>query len=371
MKNIQKNKMGKYRYYFNYEGKRYQGSWCNSLALAREQLFEAQAKVCKDGFIDNKQITFRQVHDWFMERHTGQIEGSTHKKELDDLKNHVLPKFGDYPIASITVDYCQSVYDEWASDLVGHKKLRGYVSRVFKEAMRRDIISRNPFDLVQQPLRYKKPSPKDFLEKDELIEFNSVAHETLPLKKYLMVRVLEKTGARRGEVVGLRWSSIDFKHNTITINKSVKTGVGNKLYLGKTKNDSSCRTVEVDTETIELLAKWKKQQALRIRTSNLRVKRDSEQMIFENAYNSLMYPQKVYNVVKEVLNKTTITKDIGPHSFRHTWSTLAINGGMDISKVSAQLGHASSRTTLDNYTHLTEESRSKTMKEFEAITGNW
>lgn len=361
MKNIQKNKMGKYRYYFNYEGKRYQGSWCNSLALAREQLFEAQAKVRKDGFIDNKQITFRQVHDWFMEDHKLRVKESTLNKEIGDCKNHVLPKFGDYPIASITVDYCQSVYDEWAIELGRHDTMKLYASRVFKEAIRRDIISKNPFDYVKKPKEHKKPKERKFLERDEFITFMQAAQK-FDIEKYLMVRLLAYTGMRRGELFGLTWADIDFNNCTVDINKGFTLGLDNKKKIDTPKNDSSYRVLKLDTETIELLAKWKQQQALRIRANNLRVKRDDKQFLFASQKkNEFTHPNKVYKVINDLIKVTGIKKHITPHGLRHTWATLFVEGSGEenLMIVQKQLGHKSVRTTQDIYTHLTENKKSQ------------
>lgn len=366
MKNIEKNQLGKYRYYFKYKGKNYKGSWCNSQALAREQLFEAQAKVRKDGFIDNKQITFRQVHNWVMKDRELRADESTLNKEIIDCKNHVLPYFADYPIASITIDYCQSMYDKWALELTRYDIIKMYASRVFKEAIRRDIISRNPFNYVKKPKKHKKPKEREFLERDEFITFMQAAQK-FDIEKYLMVRLLAYTGMRRGELFGLTWADIDFNSHTVDINKGFKLGLGNKKKIGTPKNDSSYRVLKLDTETIELLAKWKQQQALRIRANNLKVKRDDKQFIFASQKkNEFTHPNKVYTAIEDILKTTDIKKHITPHGLRHTWTTLFIDTGVENGFMIAQkqLGHKSMRTTQDIYTHLTEDKKSKAIDIF-------
>ena len=78
-----------------------------------------------------------------------------------------------------------------------------------------------------------------------------------------------------------------------------------------------------------------------------------------------MSPKNIDKIFKKVLAKTSITKDITPHSLRHTFSSYCINSGMSIPVLSNILGHANVATTLNIYTH--EISQAERQRQMEKV----
>ena len=76
----------------------------------------------------------------------------------------------------------------------------------------------------------------------------------------MFFRLLAYSGMRKGECLALKWSDIDFKNNTIDINKSLASGENNRLYLSPCKTSNSVRSLDMDAETMRYLKQWRTKQ---------------------------------------------------------------------------------------------------------------
>ena len=129
------------------------------------------------------------------------------------------------------------------------------------------------------------------------------------------------TGMRRGEICGLRWQDFDEKTGRLQIRRAVTGKKGGGVKVGETKTEKGIRTIQLSPSTVEIL--------------KARKKKSYSDWIFHNPTVPELPPIRF-------------------HDLRHTFATMALEHGMDVKTLSTIIGHVSSATTLDIYSHVTD-----------------
>lgn len=152
------------------------------------------------------------------------------------------------------------------------------------------------------------------------------------------------TGLRRGEICGLMWQDFDEKNGTLKVSRALHSKKPGVFSLGGTKTGMGMRTIVLPQSTAELLRKRKKNSI--------------SQWIFPNPIKPELpvSPNSAYSRLKTLLKQAGLP-DIRFHDLRHTFAILSLQNGMDVKTLSAMLGHVSAVTTLDIYTHITDDMR--------------
>lgn len=229
------------------------------------------------------------------------------------------------------------------------------IRRALEIAYRTDLIPVNPAAKVEKP-----KSPKYEAKYYDLKQLRAL-FECLKGDKYeLMYKMTAFYGLRRSELCGMKWSSIDFDKNTITLNSSVvQTSVNNKLVLIKKdimKNASSKRTMPLIPEIKEALLELKDKQ-------------ERNKAYFKNGYNQEFLDYVWVDDIGKLVNPNTVTHHfktfleqnglphIRFHELRHSCASLLIACGVSLKEIQEWLGHSAISTTADIYSHLNYSSK--------------
>lgn len=239
------------------------------------------------------------------------------------------------------------------------KEYHQFVSSILKTAVMWGYLASNPAERARTPKAPRREA--EYLNEEEAMELlRLLDREDIRFKT--MVYVLMFGGLRRGELLGLKWSDINWDKRTIKIQRNVQYTSETGIYISTPKTDSSIREIHVPIIVLDLLKeyrKWQLQERMLVGD-----KWENNDFLFTQWNGKPMFPDTPSKLFREFIKKTDLPH-ITVHSLRHTSATLLIVGGMDVRTVSQRLGHSRASTTLDIYSHAiksADEMASKTLE---------
>jgi integrase len=214
------------------------------------------------------------------------------------------------------------------------------MSALFHHAMRYEWVDRNPIKLVRQSAkREKAPDVLELAELQLLLSKLSGRERTLALLD-------AATGLRASELLALRWIDVDFENLELRVTRSIWHQV-----VGDCKTEASAKPVPLDSYMAEDLLRWHRQSPYPMPTDYVFA---SPTMKGKQPY----WPDNLMKrYIRPVARKAGIHKNIGWHTFRHTFGTLLKANGEDVKTVQELLRHANSRITLDTYTQAVNSTK--------------
>lgn len=316
--------------------------------------------------IDTK-MTVSEVFEIWLKSVELDVRPSTIKRIKDTWKNHTEPEFGDNYINKISPDHIQRYVNNLASKYVTYKSQANQLHRLIKYAIFRHWCDRDPFDFVLIPkksLKAKRDTSHNFYERDELKRFLEVAKEYSPMK-YTYFLTVASLGCRRGEALALKWTDIDFDNKVVRIERTVsKDDKGNKV-INDVKNGIH-HTVPMSDSLFKVLTDYK--------THTTKIGDTCEWLFHQSDY-TFCWSQQVDLWIKYLYkydeksvtkwnkehpdNKKKPLRRITPHGLRHTLATLLYDGNSKIKPKDVQyiLGHRTSKTAMEIYTHVTKQQK--------------
>lgn len=220
---------------------------------------------------------------------------------------------------------------------------------ILHNAYRLELISSNPADSAKIKLPSIGEQKTEIYDRAELAEMLS-ALEDEPLQFQCLIHLAIITGCRRGELVALEWSDINFSSGTIIVSKSAFIRKGQPPGIKDTKSHKT-RKVSVSPYCLDML------QLLRTEQSEKRLKLGTawkgDNWVFIQNDGSMMYPSSPTLMFSNFLKKHNLPHRKF-HSLRHTSATLSLISGVNIKTVASRLGHSQMKTT-DRYVHAIEE----------------
>lgn len=315
----------------------------------------------------SKKVTFKALYESWFESYQNTVEVTTVARTEALFRLHLLPKFGEMSLDSISPLACQTAINNWAQTYRNIKQLRSYCALVFEYGVDMDLLARNPMKNVSTPKRERNRKVDDKIWSiDELNQFLEIVAKEEPYKHQVLFRLLAFCGMRKGELAALKWTDIDFRTGVLSINKNLAL-VKHEYILKKPKNASSERLIELDKETLQMLKKWQAIQSEELEQLSERLKFDSHNFVFTylNSKAELLPIHQDYanNVLDRIIKRHKL-KHLTVHGFRHTFATITVENGGDIVNLSKRLGHASVKTTLETYSHPTTTGQKETLRIF-------
>lgn len=356
----------------NADGKRlkdYMMTWKPSPGMTKRQIekeLTRQATLfeenCKSGNVSVEKPTFERYAAYVIDlkERSGELKVKTVERYKDLLKR-INEEIGPLKLQDIRPDHLNRLYAKLAEP--GQNKRTGsglspktiiehhrVISSVLSQAVKEQLVPSN------MALRATPPkAPKHEMDAFEVEEVKAIleALESEPLKWQVLTNLLIATGARRGEIMGLRWANVDWDNNRLYLCE-------NRVYTKRTGAISTTlktednRYVSVSASVMELLRRWQDEQAAFFHA--LDIIPSDYIMTAENG--QPMHPDSPTDWLAK-FSKRHDLPPIHPHKFRHTQASLLISEGVDILTVSKRLGHAKVSTTLDIYSHVLAKSDEK------------
>ena len=220
---------------------------------------------------------------------------------------------------------------------------------IMHDAYRLELIPSNPCDSGKIKLPQIGETVTEIYDKEELAELLE-ALEGEPLQFQVLIHLAIITGCRRGELVALEWSDIDFDKGSIFIHKSAYKIKGEPIGIKDTKSHRS-RTVIVPEYVLEMLRDLHSEQLQR--QLKLGTAWQGKEWLFTKANGDIMFPTSPTMIFSKFLKRKGLPHKKF-HALRHTSATLSLIYGIDIKTVGERLGHSQMKTT-NRYLHAIEE----------------
>ncbi len=275
----------------------------------------------------------RKTAEWY------EILWRTHLENAAQLKLKVIAPIHLHRILdSITSDRSRNAI---------YKMLKAMLSKGVKWG----YITENPCDRIDTP-KYSAPEKKALTE----AEIKNISTEITkePLKYQAMYYFAILCSLRRQEIVGLKWSDIDFNENSFSIKRAATQLDGVGTVPDETKTHKSKRTLFLPEILKNILIRLNnEQQQEKLAWGERWV---DEDWIFTQQGGKLMCLATPSHWWSDFAKKCSI-EGVTFHGLRHTAATYMIKNNVPISTVSGVLGHANISTTLNTYTHVIEDTK--------------
>lgn len=207
------------------------------------------------------------------------------------------------------------------------------IKSFFKFLFIYDEIDDDPSVLIESPkIGRKLPVVLSPTEIEQLILAIDTDSET-GIRNIAILETLYGSGLRVSELVNLRISDLHFSEGFLKV-----TGKGDKQ-----------RLVPVSRKSKEAVINY-----MQTYRNSLKIKHSDENILFLNRRGQKMSRVMIFTIIKNLSIKADITKNISPHTFRHSFATHLIEGGANLRAIQDMLGHESI-TTTEIYTHLDKE----------------
>mgnify|MGYP002607394434 FL=1 len=379
-KGISQRKNGLYCARFVDKCRKRHEKYFSSIPEARNWLDEARYADKHDVFIPSD-IT---VDDWFnywITNIVGDLAPNTRRNYKERYEHNIQPVIGRIKLSDVKPLHCKMVLNTMDMDYAGSTIRQAYITMgtMLKSALMNDLIAKHPMNGV----RYTKPvravSDIKFLTVAEQEKFLETAKRS---HNYYQYALILETGLRTGEMIGLTWDAIDWENKTLTVNKTLEYRHDRGYWrAGPPKTQQSYRTIPLTAKAYEILERVSYEKQFRKESETLsqvleyidRITGKTSQLVMgdlvfvnwrtgEPAKNS-SYDTHLYKLCDEAGIKRFCM-----HALRHTYATRAIESGMQPKILQKLLGHASIKTTMDRYVHVTDESMLKAVQQFEAKT---
>ena len=351
-----------------------------TLPEARNWLKQAkEAPIPQDDLFIPNEMTVDTWFEFWINNIVGDLAPNTRRNYQERYKHN--PVLGKMRLVDVKPMYCKIVLNRMEATYAGSTIRQTYIAMgtIFKSAVMNGLINKHPMDGV----RFNKPvravDDIHFLTVEEQEKFLAVAKRSHNYHQYALIL---ETGLRTGEVIGLTWDAIDWEKRTLTVNKTLEFRHKQQEWrAGPPKTKHSYRTLPLTNRAYEILRAARDKSETGKKSSdtlsktltyiNLRTGQEDSlvmaDLVFINYRTGEPAKNSSYDTHLYKLCDEAGIKRFCMHALRHTYATRAIERGMQPKMLQKLLGHASIKTTMDRYVHVTDDSLIKAVQQFEKL----
>lgn len=360
---------------------------------------------------DGRKITLKEFSDrWLAEYAAQKLQPRTLGDYTRELNERILPALGHLKLSELRPATLNSFFVAMTKDGARRDKKPGGYSRatikksqdvlssVLRTATEWEIIEKNPMDKVRTVGEYAADKLKfftpeqaatflDYIEKPYTVSTKGhkrtddtgkgytvgdyQREKEMPEQLQVLFNLAIYGGLRKGELLALEWSDIDFENDTVTVSKAVSVVAGQQI-TKQPKTKTSNRTVSIPhflTHKIKTMRRNRLQYRISLGdywqgAEWLFIQDNGKQMNYSTPYSAFQDTIARYNAGKPVAAQLPA---IPFHGLRHTSATLLIASKQDVRTVSARLGHAQASTTMNIYAHALQETDRKAVRALETM----
>ena len=300
-------------------------------------------------------VTFEELLSYYLQKKKRELADTTYAS-YEYKSRHILNYFREIKVKYITEahvkDFLDSLFIKNNLQKRTVKDIRSIFSNIMEYAISSDIIDYNPVKNVMLNKELADEHSGKIIHDDDFFTYEQALlflKQAKALKKelYELFCFTFWFGLRREEVLGLRWSAIDFNNHTMRIEHTVTKGT-KIVYKNSTKTSSSAREYPLGDQQLDMLNNLKQKEERGRRLCG----RDyiENDYVFKYETGALYYPDFPSKVFKKILAKTPeLPQDVTFHGLRKSCVSMLVHNGYDIKSIQRWAGHADINTTLKIY----------------------
>lgn len=326
----------------------------------RKEAEAAQAKIVTEinsgTYVSPSGLTLEAflVNEW-LPGVRSQLKPTTWDSYNRTIKLHVLPRLGSTPLQHVSATALNALY----SELLRNGRCDGngglsersvsYVHRIlhkaFADAVDAQQIPQNPVSRARPPKAGKIGA--EALRSWTPEELRAFLEHTKGSRLHTVWVLASMTGMRRGELLGLRWSDVDFDGARLSVRRTL-VSIAYKTHLSTPKTGRP-RVIDLDPATVEVL---REEHRLRELDRNAWGDGyDDQDLVFAREDGTPIHPDRLSKAFDQAVSRSGLPR-IRLHDLRHTHASIALQAGVPVKVVSERLGHESPAFTLKQYAHV-------------------
>jgi integrase len=321
----------------------------------------ARVKAHHGQYIDRSTITVSAYLDDWIETHVVEIKPKTLQDYRHLINRHVRPRIGELRLQAVTPARITKLYRDLITSGgqngtgLSHRTVT-YVHAVLRKAFQdavlvEQLLPSNPIERAKRP-RMTAAEPGTVWHPAQLAAFLATARGH---RLFAFYHLAAYTGARRGELLNLRWRDIDLEAPELRITGSAAV-IGGKRIEGTTKSGRS-RTISLDADTVQVLRDHHERQAHDQLTAGPEWN-GTDDYVFRTVWGEPIHPDTVSSLMTTLIKAHNGNHPGSPlpharlHDLRHVHATTLLLAGTQVHVVAARLGHADPSITLRVYAHV-------------------
>ena len=335
----------------------------------RRKLLEA---VKEGTHVDTSKKAFAEyARHWLDNIAATKVSAKTLERYREIVETNIIPVIGETRLQKLTTAHVESLYSQ--AQKSGRRDGRGLstttvrhmhvvLSAILVSASKKRLIQTNPMEDVESVPKAATPEIKT-LDSGEVQTLLRTARGT---DLYAPVLLAAATGMRRGEVLGLRWSDIDFERRVLAVRQSLEETRQDDLRIKSPKTASGVRTIILPEFAIAALRGHRREQAERRLAVGLGSNKRG--LVFTDLDGNPRSPNKLTKGFGRLVKRAGVAR-ITLHGLRHTHATQLLLNNVHVKTVSERLGHANITITLETYAHVLPSMQQDAADKLDAMFG--
>jgi len=321
--------------------------------------------------VDPNRITVREWLSTWLDAVRLEVAPKTHER-YGEIANHFLaPALGNLQLAKLAPIHIQKAYSKWADggrrdgkegglSPLTRRHIHRILSATLVRAVEQQLIGRNPCDAFRKRLPKVEHREMAILTAEQSAQLLASIRHT---RVYWPTLIALATGARRGEILALRWRNVDLDRGTIRIVESLeqtKTGL-----RAKAPKSEKARAIALPAFAIGELRRLRREQAESLLV--LGIRQTGNTLLCARADGEPMQPRSLTHEFTRLIGRIDDMPRVRFHDLRHSHATQLLLAGVHPKVAQERLGHSTITVTLDLYSHVTATMQEDAAAKIDAV----
>ena len=293
------------------------------------------------------QTFLKDFLEHWLKSYASSVRPNTIRSYAGVIQYHILPALGNIKLKDLSIDRIQMFYNNETENGTSPRMVQ-YIHSVLRRslnfALRWGLLVRNPALGAIRPKLLK--TEMKTLNGDQVRVFLSAAKGT---RNEALFWIAVSTGLREGEILGLKWSDLDWKTKRLQVKRQLQRLKGEGLVLTEPKSAAGKRLIILSSATLTVL-----QKHLNLQQEEKMFGGENWQendLIFPSTLGTPLDPSNMSKDFKDTLKMARLP-NIRFHDLRHTAASLMLLQGIHPKIVQERLGHSDISLTLNTYSHV-------------------